>query len=354
MANEPSQYPGAVPGGYPSGGMREGFGSELRSLGGYLPWNSPSVNQIRNNSMQGAVVGTPGTLPTDWISSNNTGLVPNVVGLGVDQGIDYIDIRLFGTSAGGTQTNIFFDGSTVITAAQGQVWTISAYFKIIAGNGVNGFSNINLPVAPVNNVGASVPGGTNGSALVAASGPNYWTRATTIGAAFTDPATAFVRPTFTFNLLTPPQTIDLTLRIGWPQLEQSGVATPPIRTAGAAASRLYRAVHQPDLGSPPNVVSVSGFGAGGLMGAFVANDAGQADQAQGMVRIWVGAAPAGSGTIVLRFPIAPTAGQYIALSDWATFTYGVAGNNLTINWTATRTLLPGEQLGVSYQWASST
>jgi hypothetical protein len=119
-------------------------------------------------------------------------------------------------------------------------------------------------------------------------------------------------------------------------------------------SRYLGSVRQPDLGSPPNVVAVTGFGSGGLMGARVAGSSGQADQSQGLVLIWVGVAGiAGSGTIVLNFPIAPVANQYVAFADWATFTYGTAGNQLTLSWTATRALMPGELLKVAYQWAVS-
>jgi hypothetical protein len=327
--------------------MREGFGAELRSLGNYLPWNSPSTNQIRNNSMQGAVVGTPGTLPTNWSVSIANGLSTNVVGSGTLNGVDYIDVQISGTTTG-VNYLLLFEATNLIAAAQNQIWTGSAFFALIAGSLANLSVSIDLDERGPG--GGHLTFNVSATTIVptATTLPRYFNTATLSIA-----TTAFVSPGL-FLGFNNGVAINFTLRIGWPQLEQGGAATPPIRTTGAAASRLYRAVHQPDLGSPPNVVSVSGFGAGGLMGAFIGNDAGQADQAQGMVKIWVGAAPAGSGTIVLRFPIAPSAGQYIALSDWATFTYGVAGNNLTINWTATRTLLPGEQLGVSYQWATST
>jgi hypothetical protein len=52
------------------------------------------TNSIRNNSMQGAVAGTPGTLPTNWSESRAAGLTQTVVGTGTQNGIDYIDIRL--------------------------------------------------------------------------------------------------------------------------------------------------------------------------------------------------------------------------------------------------------------------
>ena len=57
------------------------------------------TNSIRNNTMQGAVAGTPGTLPTNWqIAGAGTGtLTREIVGTGVINGITYIDIKFTGT-----------------------------------------------------------------------------------------------------------------------------------------------------------------------------------------------------------------------------------------------------------------
>src|SRR5262249_20993640 len=60
------------------------------------------TNSIRNNSMQGAAAGTPGTIPTNWQSSINSsaGLTQTIVGTGTTLGMEYIDIRAFGTTTG--------------------------------------------------------------------------------------------------------------------------------------------------------------------------------------------------------------------------------------------------------------
>ncbi len=57
-------------------------------------------NLIPNSTMQGAIIGTPGAFPTGW---NISGLPVSmqIIGTGIDSGYDYIDIRLFGTSASG-------------------------------------------------------------------------------------------------------------------------------------------------------------------------------------------------------------------------------------------------------------
>ena len=111
-------------------------------------------------------------------------------------------------------------------------------------------------------------------------------------------------------------------------------------------------VRQPDLGSPPSVVQVVGFGAGA--GAFIRNNGSDADQSQGLVVIRCGLNPTGSGSVMLSFPIAPLPGQYVALADWAAFgSPAIGGNIISIPWTGTRPLLSNEVLLAAYQWAVS-
>ena len=111
-------------------------------------------------------------------------------------------------------------------------------------------------------------------------------------------------------------------------------------------------VRQPDLGSPPAVVQVVGFGAGA--GAFIRNNGSEADQSQGLVVIRCGINPSASGSVMLSFPIAPQAGQYIALADWASFgNPAIGGQIISFTWTGTRPLLSNEVLLLAYQWAVS-
>ena len=60
---------------------------------GYLIEES-RTNSIRNNTMVGAVVGTPGTIPTNWqVFTNVTGLTRQIVGTGTENGITYIEVK---------------------------------------------------------------------------------------------------------------------------------------------------------------------------------------------------------------------------------------------------------------------
>jgi hypothetical protein len=135
----------------------------------------------------------------------------------------------------------------------------------------------------------------------------------------------------------------------------------PVAPGGLRHSQAFRPlrgppsqyVRQPDLKSPPAVVSISGFASGSGAGAFIANDGGEADQSQGIVKIRVGLTPASAGTIVLQFPIAPLTGQYVAFAEWASIAATESGFNLNLAWIATRPLIPNETLTLAYQWTVS-
>lgn len=109
---------------------------------------------------------------------------------------------------------------------------------------------------------------------------------------------------------------------------------------------------QPYLGSPPQVVTLTGLGTGS--GAGIVNQGSDADQSQGLVCLIVGLSPAPSGTFSLFFPVAPVPGQYVIFADWSTpITPTVSVNNLLMSWSATRPLVTGERLLLAYQWAVS-
>ena len=72
--------------------------STLAALGFLI--EESRTNSIRNNTMQGAVAGTPGTNPTNWdIVVSGTGITQQIVGTGTEDGITYIDVRFSGTGS---------------------------------------------------------------------------------------------------------------------------------------------------------------------------------------------------------------------------------------------------------------
>jgi hypothetical protein len=177
--------------------------------------------------MQGAVTGTPGTLPTNWTIPAAAGLTREIVATGTENGVEYIDIKLSGT-ASATVAQVSPESSTQIVAALNQVWTNSSYLKIIAA-----------PLPPISYSLGFREGLAVGTFV--AFGSTAVTPTTTLTRfqatrTLTGVTTERVMPQLTVILVSG-STYDFTIRIGWPQMELGSVATSPIRTTNAAATR---------------------------------------------------------------------------------------------------------------------
>ncbi len=191
------------------------------------------TNSIRNNTMVGAVAGTPGTLPTNWfVSTSLTGLAHQVVAVGQDAGISYIDFRVSGTPSGSGAYSLITEAGNVIAAAQNQVWTSSFYVSIVGGS-TSAISLTSLAIEERNSSNVFL---TQGAIPISISGSitRYRYSRTLVNS-----STAFTRSTLQLNLSG--AAIDITLRIGMPQLEQGAFATSVIPTSTAARTR------QPDV-----------------------------------------------------------------------------------------------------------
>ena len=192
------------------------------------------TNSIRNNTMQGAVAGTPGTPPTNWVGTGSpaNGLTREIVGTGTENGITYIDYRFSGTTSAASFHAMNPETIGVIAALAGQSWTYTSYISVVAGS----TANINA-FAIVLNEYSSVPAFLAGSSAVitistgALVGKRYsFTRV------LTNASTASVHPFFAFTYNNG-VAIDITLRIGLPQLEQGAFATSVIPTTTTALTR---------------------------------------------------------------------------------------------------------------------
>ena len=192
------------------------------------------TNSIRNNTMQGAVAGTPGTQPTNWaIGGTTTGLTISVIGTGTANGINYIDIRFNGTAGAALNPNILFDTSSGIAATNGQSWAWSTYLSLVGGSLTN-VTNI-IPVISMFNSTPSLLGTLSGSAITPTNA-GLATQRTSYAATLNQTTTAYIRPQLQFNVANG-AAVDVTLRIGLPQLEQGAFATSVIPTTTAAATR---------------------------------------------------------------------------------------------------------------------
>jgi len=187
------------------------------------------TNSIRNNTMVGAVAGTPGTGPTNWALANPAdGITQQIVGIGTDNGISYIEVRYSGTATSNSFKIIRFEALNNIAASSGQTWTAATYMRIVAGSAAN--ISMEHQVA-----GYSSGGALSESTNVAPSLTTAWNRFA-VTRALNNVNTAFVASYFAFSFVNG-AAIDITLRIGMPQLEQGAFATSVIPTTNAAATR---------------------------------------------------------------------------------------------------------------------
>jgi hypothetical protein len=205
---------------YPIGGIVAGCPSLLVE--------PAATNGIRNNSMVGAVAGTPGNLPTNW-SNAGSGLTRQSIVTGTLNGIPYVDIRISGT-ANNTFHDVFWDVNNIIAASVGQNWVASCYLQIIA-----------QPNPPVNYVLAMREFNSGGGFLSVFPGPALSISTTSFDRfsftrALNQATVAFVHPSL-FLTLVSGQTYDFTIRIGYPQMEIGSVATSVIHTTTAAINR---------------------------------------------------------------------------------------------------------------------
>jgi hypothetical protein len=192
------------------------------------------TNSVTNNTMVGAVAGTPGTNPTGWTfaTAQSNGLTISITGTGVENGINYIDYRFNGTTVASPNACAF--GFANATAATAQTWTNSLYWKLASGT-TTGITSWQLGIIE----------NTSGGAFVA--GAFYSQTAPTSAALITQRPTAsrtlsggvtVGQVSHTMNIPVAGNTaIDFTVRLGLPQLEQGAFATSVIPTTSATVTR---------------------------------------------------------------------------------------------------------------------
>lgn len=214
-----------------------------------------STNVIRNNSGQGAVVGpigSTGARPTNWSDQGNrttSGMALDIVGAGVaagptGQNEDYVDLRYYGTTTQAASFGMYLDtqANPAAAATKGQTWSVSSGLQLVAGS-LAGVSPL-LVLTVRGNAGATVRTVNNPASI--ASNPARRSATYTI----VDDAAAFLQPAVGFQIASG-VTVDFTVRVFLPQLEQQPEATAPIRTTGAAATR----TQNPDASDGSTIVA---------------------------------------------------------------------------------------------------
>jgi len=189
------------------------------------------TNSLRNSQAGGAttgVIGSGGALPTYWAIAGEGTLAVEIIGTGTSAGLAYVDIKISGTTST-TALSLNYEGQTQVSAATGQSWTTSN-FVALEGGSVSNIDEISTRVRE-NSVGGSVLQ-TGKTALTPTASLTRYSHARTLTEATTERVAAALFITFSSGA-----TIDITLRIAAPQLEQGAFPTSYIPTTTAAATR---------------------------------------------------------------------------------------------------------------------
>jgi hypothetical protein len=196
-----------------------------------------SRNEIRNNTMQGAVVGSPGTLPTNTIEGTS-GLTREILDVNVVNGVQTIGIRYTGT-ASGTLLSIQFELNTIIAASTSQTWTGSKYISV---------SGTTLPNSYGLRFSENRLNGTRLQSGFLSISPNNLLQRFEQTRTLINSEVERISQLFECNL-TNGQSYDFTIRIGLPQMELGSVATSVIKTTGTAQTRNADVITKTGLGS---------------------------------------------------------------------------------------------------------
>jgi hypothetical protein len=228
------------------------------------------TNSFRNPRCEGAVPGTPGTMPTFWSFAATLGLTTSVVGSGVEDGLGYVDVRFFGTPTGSGTLQVNHDAATT-GISDGQVWTYSLFSRLVGGS--------------LTNVGAAAMVATAGTGNVVT---NYTIQSSRLGVNRTTcTVTAAGGATNVIGRLRFPVTVNLpvdaTIRVGSVQLEQGPAAStpilPPVGTPGASTRGVDVAA------APLASLGIGDNGACTIIGTFMLPQMAPASAQQVLVQI---------------------------------------------------------------------
>ena len=177
-----------------------------------------------------AIAQDDGTAPTNWAVSTG-GATVELVGTGIEDGIEYIDYRFSGTPT--SDPIISFDTTTGINALTGETWTISSAAALLAGDDTN-INGLVFRQQERTESGVAVKTNQDNTniydSLTASLQRVSYTVALSGGA-----TTAHAFPQLFINW-DGSGAIDITLRVGLPQMERASAATPVIKTYGGAVT----------------------------------------------------------------------------------------------------------------------
>lgn len=211
-----------------TGTLRQAAAGELRRPPLGRPSGPPlieprRINLVRNPRAEGAAVGSPGTAPTFWAFGGGGGASVQIVGLGTDLGVPYVDFRITGPAGAGRFAVVQFESSTSTPAAPGEIFAASHYValrQVVSGG-------IGLHQAAIAEFTAG--GAYLGETRTTAPPPSAALARAVHVAAVANASAARVQSTFVCELST--AATDVTIRLALPQLERGASASSPILPA---------------------------------------------------------------------------------------------------------------------------
>jgi hypothetical protein len=184
------------------------------------------TNSLRNSTMQGASA-SPSTFPTNWVATTG-GLTLTVVGVGIENGLPYVDVQFSGIATS-TSTILRFESTTQVVASNGQTWASSFWIKEIAAP---------MPPSSYQNYiqerdsgGTFLTTGNQAITISSTISRNIFTRTNT------NASTARINNAVG-GALTIDNTYDFTIRIAAPQLELGTFGTTWIPTTNTTVTRI--------------------------------------------------------------------------------------------------------------------
>lgn len=199
---------------------------------GLLVERIPATNLYPNARQEGAVAGTPGTPPTNSAAGTTTGSgLTRTISLGVEDGIPWVGQRFAGTASAPVTVRVTTSPAPLIAAVTGETISHTVYADI---------SGPTLPAAtPALVLLGLNPSPTESATVALVAGPSFSARRIplvyTLAAATTTTITTYVGVAVASG-----ETVDFTIRTGYPQIEKSlypsSLVLPPV-AAPAASNR---------------------------------------------------------------------------------------------------------------------
>lgn len=177
---------------------------------------SMSENLITHSSMSGWVVGvlgSGGSLPTGWVlDQQQPGSTITIIGGGIENGLNYVDIRFSATSVTTSNRTLIRPGNAVST--DGSTYYLTSYSKLVSGSSTN-LTHTNFHTGSLS-LTSTLTRNTGASAVLS--------------------GTFFPRYDVGYNGTS--VAYDITIRFAAPQLEKGSSATDYTSTRGTAVVRV--------------------------------------------------------------------------------------------------------------------